>query len=241
MLVIVGDFSAFSSFSQADYFGKMVFIALFLLSIISWTVMISKILLFRKTRTNSLFFEKEFEIKKDFLLNFDLTSFALHQNPYFSIYYSLKQKTLEILNKNKYFSEDLTKEEVYLSRADIELLEAQVGAVISNETKSLEKNLFILSTSITLAPFLGLLGTVWGILLTFSGLQAGISNTNSIVLSGLAMALGTTVFGLIVAIPSLVGYNYIKSVLNNFYGDMELFSHSLMTTLEIQYRRVEEK
>ena len=64
---------------------------------------------------------------------------------------------------------------------------------------------------------MGLLGTVWGILVTFSGLQSnGLSSANSSVLSGLSMALGTTVFGLVVAIPALVGYNYLKSIIGDF-------------------------
>jgi biopolymer transport protein TolQ len=240
MFFIIGSFSVFNSFFQADFFGKLIFITLFLLSVMSWSVMINKIRLIKRTRSKSFLFAKTFENKKEALLNFDLPP-SLENSPFFSIYFSLKDKSLELLNKNRYFAEGSKLQEVYLSRSDIELVESQVSAIISNETKQLEKNLFVLSTVITLAPFLGLLGTVWGILLTFSGLQGGIATANSAVLSGLALALGTTVFGLVVAIPPLVGYNYLKSALTEFLGEMELFSHNLMTTLEIQYRSVEKK
>ena len=100
----------------------------------------------------------------------------------------------------------------------------------------------MLSTIVTLAPFLGLLGTVWGILLTFSNLQMhSLTSGNSAVLAGLSMALATTVVGLIVAIPALVAYNYLKTSVKDIAADMENFSHRLLTTVEIQYRKVDIK
>lgn len=242
-MAILASFSVFSAFTQSDFFGKTIFISLFILSLLSWAVMINKIKTAKRTKRNSRYFEMNFEDEKANLLNLDLRHpFSKDSNPYFTIYATVKQKSLEILNKNKYFAPSLNEGEIFLSSSDVELVESQVSAIISNESKMLEKNLFVLSTVITLAPFMGLLGTVWGILVTFSGLQSdGLSSVNSAVLSGLSMALGTTVFGLVVAIPALVGYNYLKSFVADFSGDMELFSHNLMTRLEIQYRRVEKK
>ena len=242
MITILASTSLFNAFFQSDFFGKLIFLVLFVLSIISWVIMINKIILARRTRDKSSFFSSYFEKEKERLLNFDVSLFSKIENPYFTIYSSVKQKTLEILNKNKYFASGAEGDEIYLSRCDMELIEAQVSAIISHEEKNLEKNLFVLSTVITLAPFLGLLGTVWGILVTFGGLQSGgMTTANSAVLTGLSMALATTVFGLVVAIPPLVGYNYLKSTIRDFSGDMELFSHNLMTTLEIQYRKVDNK
>ena len=103
------------------------------------------------------------------------------------------------------------RDSVYLSKGDIDLIESGIDGIILEQSKYLEKNLFILSTIITLAPFLGLLGTVWGILITFSNLHAGISSVNTAVLWGISMALATTVFGLVVAIPALIAYNYLKN------------------------------
>jgi len=102
----------------------------------------------------------------------------------------------------------------------------------------LEKNLFVLSTIVTLGPFLGLLGTVWGILLTFSELHSrGISSSNAAMLAGLSMALATTVIGLVVAIPAVIGYNYIKNAGREYLREMEDFSQVLLSTLELQYRK----
>ncbi len=230
-----------SAYSQSDYFGKLIFLGLFTLSICSWVVMIHKIRLTRKTKYHCFKFENIFGKRKENVLNFGLDNFTSYLNPYFVIYSSVKEKTLEVLNKNSFFSKcDIS--EVYLTDSDLELIASEVDATISHEAKFLEKNLFVLSTVITLAPFLGLLGTVWGILLTFSNLQSnGLTGANASVLTGLSLALATTVIGLVVAIPALIGYNYLKSYISDLTREMEHFSHNLITTLALQYKKVEKK
>jgi len=231
-----------NAYSQSDFFGKMIFWSLFFLSVISWVVMIHKMRLTRKLKRESLHFENFFAKNKQTLLRLKLEKMTSIAHPYFSIFSTLKEKTLEILNKNRFFIENLSHEEkeIYLSPEDIELIGSHMEATIAQQAKKLDKNLFVLSTIVTLAPFLGLLGTVWGILLTFSNLQThSLSSGNSAVLSGLSMALATTVVGLIVAIPALVAYNYLKSSVKDLTGDMENFSHRLLTTVEIQYRKVD--
>lgn len=161
-------------------------------------------------------------------------------NPFMQIYKEVTGKTFEILEKNRFFSsKEKENQPTYLSDADIGLIEAQAYASISKEKKWLEKHLFVLPTVTSLGPFLGLLGTVWGMLVTFSGLHThSLVSTNQTVLSGLSMALATTVLGLMVAIPALIAHNYLKSCLKDFGKDMENFSHVLLTTIEMQYRKV---
>jgi biopolymer transport protein TolQ len=230
----------FQAYTQSDLFGKMIFISLFILSITSWVLIVHKIFLVRKLKKHSFVFEKDIEKKEDSLLSFKFDGLTLLQHPYLEIFSCLKNKTLEILNKNRfYLNNQITPKEVSLAPEDMELIESHVDATILHVAKKLEKNLFILSTVVTLAPFLGLLGTVWGILLTFSNLQShAITTGNTSILSGLSLALGTTVIGLVVAIPALVAYNYLKATVKDFTVDMENFSHRLLAKIEIQYRRV---
>lgn len=230
----------FQAYTQSDLFGKTIFLSLFFLSITSWVLIIHKILLVRKLQKHSFIFEKDIEKKEDSLLSFKFEGLTLLQHPYLEIFSTLKNKTLEILNKNRFFlNSQPSSKEVALAPEDMELIESHVDATILHLSKKLEKNLFILSTVVTLAPFLGLLGTVWGILLTFSNLQAhGINPGNTGILSGLSLALGSTVLGLVVAIPALVAYNYLKATVRDFTVDMENFSHRLLAKIEIQYRRV---
>ena len=128
----------------------------------------------------------------------------------------------------------------YMSAADIDFVQSHLMIAVANQTKFLEKNLFMLSTIVSLAPFLGLLGTVWGILTTFSAMQTeAAGSAHSMVLGGISLALATTVLGLIDAIPALIGYNYLKNSVRDFQTDMEGFSNELLATVEIYYRKVD--
>jgi len=234
----------FSAYLQSDILGKAIFWGLFLLSLASWTILIYKIWITHKVKKACAEFEKTFVQKKEQPLQIPLetskgASFPLILNPYLEIYKILKQKTLEILNKNRFFSSAAEKEgAVYLSDSDIGLVESHLSSTISNHCKWLEKHLFILPTIVTLGPFLGLLGTVWGILITFSELNAkSLGSANSAILSGLSMALATTVLGLIVAIPALIAHNYLKSAIRDLRKDMESFSLLLLGSVEMQYRK----
>ena len=217
------------------------------LSILCWVVLLYKVWMMRRVRHISSAFQKALEQTKDPILSLDLSAFpkpktAAIPHPFGQIFYTLKHKTIEILNKNHFFlaQSGQGKTPVYLSKNDLELLEGHLMTTISQQNKELEKNVFILSTIVTLAPFMGLLGTVWGILVTFSGLhEGGAVSSNSAILGGLSTALATTVLGLIIAIPALIAYNYLRSSLKNYASDMVNFSTTALTTIELQYRRVE--
>jgi len=235
MLGFINPFA--SAYVQSDFFGRCIFLSLFALSAISWAVLIHKIWLLTKARKLSYQFEQFFSQhqKTPLEITFDIPKTTLH--PFFTIYQILKKYTVEILNKNRFFSKE---EQIYLSKADLGMIESHIISTISQQSKELGKNLFILSTVKTLAPFLGLLGTVWGILVTFSGLQThAISSANATVLSGLSTALATTVLGLVIAIPALVAHNYLKNAIYELNKDMENFSQLLLTTVELQYRKAD--
>jgi len=238
MVTFAATSSLFSAYADADGFGKCIFFGLFLLSIICWVVLIHKTLQVQRTKKLAASFEKAFKQQDKPLLSLTLEQLAKGKSvhPFASVFQSLKQKTLEILNKNHFFSEE--KKEVYLTRSDLELVESHVLITISAQGKKLEKNLFVLSTIATLAPFLGLLGTVWGILVTFGELQGGASlSSNSAILGGLSTALATTVLGLLIAIPALIFYNYLRNAFKYLSSDMEDFLYKLISTLELQYRK----
>lgn len=226
-----------TAYFQSDWFGKGIFWGLFVLSALSWTVLIHKAWIFYQVRRLSDEFVTLFSDKEPLGLQFTKPKGQLLEvpHPFFEIYKSLKQKTLQIISRNHFFA---PKGESLLSEADLGLIESQVQSALAMQNKLLEKNLFILSTIVTLGPFLGLLGTVWGILLTFMELNSrGAASSNAAMLAGLSMALATTVIGLVVAIPALIGYNYLKNVGREYRRDMEDFSQLLLSTIELQYRK----
>lgn len=245
---IFGSLDAFViSYTQSDFFGKIIILGLIALSMICWIVLLHKTWIIRQVQKLSVSFQKAVTESKNPVLALDLTQLPQARSsstphPFADIYSSVKQKTIEVLNKNHYFISQNSggKAPVYLSPSDLELLESHVYATISSQNKTLEKNLYVLSTIATLAPFMGLLGTVWGILITFSGLQdGGAIGTNTSMLGGLSTALATTVLGLLIAIPALVSYNYLKNSVRNYASDMDDFLTLLLSNIELQYRKVE--
>jgi len=223
----------FSAYAQADFFGKCIFFALFSLSILCWIVLIHKSFQVRKVKRFASSFQKNVEKNKEQVLGISVEK---REHPFALVFQAMRQKTLEILNKNHFFAED--KEHAFLTRSDLELVESHVLTTISVEAKRLEKNLYVLSTIYALAPFLGLLGTVWGILVTFGELQSNAAaSSNTAMLGGLSTALATTVFGLLIAIPALISYNYLKNSFKSLSSEMEDFLYRLLSTVELQYRK----
>ncbi|MFS8564374.1 MAG: MotA/TolQ/ExbB proton channel family protein [Rhabdochlamydiaceae bacterium] len=237
----------FSAYGQSDLFGKLIIIGLIVLSVICWIVLIYKIWVLQKVKEISSAFKQSLTKQGRSFLDTDLTHFPSPKHPhiphpFLSISQSLKQKTIDVLNKNHFFSSEGSKEKasVYLTASDLELLEYHASATIAEEHKRLESNIFVLSTIAALAPFMGLLGTVWGILESFSGFSSGGAvGSNSAILGGLSTALATTVLGLIIAIPALVSYNYLKNTVKSYASDMDGFLSNLISTIDIQFRKVE--
>lgn len=236
----------FEAYIETDLMGKFIFLGLILLSVVSWTLIVHKVRMLRRVQHLA----DEFRLAFDGQQNNPLGVQYHYQpegevpHPFYDLYQVLRTKSSEILNKNRTFAKSaqlaLPEGSSYLCQADIDLVESHLSSAINSHTKTLEKNLFVLSTIVTLSPFLGLLGTVWGILTTFTALQTQVSGTtNQAVLHGLSLALAATVLGLIDAIPALVGYNYLKNTTTGFRSEMESFANKILSIIEFHYRKVD--
>lgn len=228
------------AFIQSDTLGKAIFISLTALSIVTWILGVYKVWMIKKLEQGAEHIERVFKQYRRAPINIDIKTLDQQtgwSNPFLSLYSILQQNTMELLKKNR---ELKAAEATFLSSTDIEQLAGQMDMKIYAERKEFERYLFILSTTFSLAPLLGLLGTVWGISMTFSQLpnSANVLSNNA-VLAGLAMALGTTVFGIVVAIPALIFYNYLKSRIENYTVQMNRFSSEILNNVEVQYRAVD--
>jgi biopolymer transport protein TolQ len=228
-----------NAYLLADWFGKGIFWILFILSAISWTVLVYKCWQMLQIRRLSREFSELFFEQKDQPLSFQYSCppqgrWTEIPHPYFEVYKTAKQNALQLINRNHFQNHN---EQVILTSADLDLIESQTIAAAIAHSKSLDKNLFVLSTVVTLGPFLGLLGTVWGILVTFSQLPHGFSTSNTAMLTGLSMALAATVIGLLIAIPALVGHNFLKNASREYKRDLEHFVNCLLASIEMQYRK----
>jgi len=230
---------------DSDVIGKLIFIALVSLSLISWTILIHKWWITNRVKAESALFKRSFAEQKQTPLQIKFSKETNPETPnaYFLIYEVLKTKTSELMEKNQLVKgkgSSLTQEPHLLSSSDVAFLETHAASTISTITRYLERNLYLLSTIVTLAPFLGLLGTVYGILVTFSGMgEGGVAASNAQVLGGLSLALTTTVMGLINAIPALIGYSFLKNKISDFDHEMERFSTEVLSTFTMHYRTVE--
>ena len=122
-----------------------------------------------------------------------------------------------------------------LSGASINAVKASVDADLVRETHSLNAQMVLLTIAISGGPFLGLLGTVVGVMITFAAIAAaGDVNVNAIA-PGIAAALLATVAGLSVAIPALFGYNYLASRIKNISSDMQIFVDEFITRVAEVY------
>jgi biopolymer transport protein TolQ len=245
----------FEAYSLADILGRLIFMGLYALSICSWSILLYKIWITYQAKKHASRFHEAFQLQKLNPLSLDCEGINRKKliNPFLDLYQVLKKQCLEVLAKNKHFSKLQQNESIgtagfgspslppsYLSLSDIDYVSTHLSTQVALQVKYLERHLYILSTTVSLAPFLGLLGTVWGILTTFSELQAqNMGSTHQMVLGGLSLALATTVLGLLVAIPALVGYNYLKNSIRDFATEMEGFSNEILASVELQYRKVD--
>lgn len=122
-----------------------------------------------------------------------------------------------------------------LSGASIDAVKASVDADLVRENHKLNAQMVLLTIAISGGPFLGLLGTVVGVMITFAAIAAaGDVNVNAIA-PGIAAALLATVAGLAVAIPALFGYNWLASKIKNISADMQIFVDEFVTLVAERY------
>jgi biopolymer transport protein TolQ len=252
-LIVLNGNPFFEAYSQSDLLGKFIFLSLYLLSVCSWTILVYKVWMTLQAKKQALRFHEAFQLQKSNPLSLDCENIYKNKlNPFLDLYKVLKKQSLEILAKNRHFSKvseasvhsssfhPVSNQGSFLSLSDIDYVGSHLSIQVAQQIKQLEKHLYILSTTVSLAPFLGLLGTVWGILTTFSAMQMHTSaGSHQMVLAGLSLALATTVLGLLDAIPALIGYNYLKNHIHDFATDMEGFSNEILTAVELQYRKVD--
>lgn len=225
----------FISYQHSDLLGKIIFILLFAASITTWTFFIKKFLQIKEIRKEGISL-KELLSKKP--LNPMQVEKKKKETFFYSLFFVLQNSAHRFFQKNSFNEEG--KERSFLGNNDLEKIEDELLLTAAEKIKQVEKNMFVLSTIITLAPFLGLLGTVWGILITFLDLQTSSGQrAESAMMGGLAMALATTVVGLVVAIPALISYNYLRAQLTLLRHEIEGFSQTLVNNLGHFYCRIE--
>lgn len=219
----------FSVFRMATLEAQVILVILALFSIGAWSVIAFKVVQMRRARKLNQFFTAEFKAQKTVLEMFDRRIQA-EGCPLFAVY---QAGSVELDARLKGAAGEARKKHVSLK--SMEHVKRTMENTVAQESLKLESGLILLAIAVSGAPFLGLLGTVWGVMDTFAGIARTGSATMSAMAPGVAAALVTTVAGLLVAIPSMFGYNWLVHNLRVRTVELDNFAQELVSKMETEY------
>jgi len=216
------DFSMLGMFFKSDWIVKSVIILLVIFSIQSWKIVIQKVLMMNKIRRVSKKFENHFwsGVSLDELFqqidDFDEESFSNIFRNIMSEYEKSRSRTAKV------------------DSAFVQRLYTSLDLSIANEDSRLNKGLSFLASAGSVAPFIGLFGTVWGIMSSFQAIAIAQNTNLAVVAPGIAEALFVTALGLFVAIPATAFYNLITSKIDTYLSEAESFGKDLVNIISRQ-------
>ena len=208
------DLSIFSLFFRADPIVKFVMIGLFVSSIWSWAIIINKIKMIRKMNNVTKKFEDLFWSSSSLEDLYSKTE-SKNDNPMIAIFNKSMIEWLKLRNSK------------IKDKIENRLNNVLVSS-INNEITKLEKNMIFLASLGSAAPFVGLFGTVWGIMNSFQAIGITKNTSLAVVAPGIAEALFATALGLIAAIPAVIAYNKLSSVFDNYSTRLETFAQEFV-------------
>ena len=214
----------FLLFLEASLLVQTVIIILILASIYSWSLIITKNKIFKSVIQETINFEQKYYSGADIGILFDRIKKKTNKTPIEVIFCEGLEELSDLQEYAAVSNETI--EKVIYRAMNIEIVE---------QITKLEKNLASLATIGSISPFIGLLGTVWGIMNSFQSLATNTQKSLSIVAPGISEALVATALGLIAAIPAVLFYNKFIAQLDKLTSKYENFSEHLIKVLQKQY------
>jgi biopolymer transport protein TolQ len=206
-LATSSDFSILKLFVRADIIVKSVIIILIVSSIYSWAIIIEKYRLFKKINNSSEEFENKFWKSKSAESFYNNLPQGI-DDPMANVF----KDTMQVIIKSK-------------SKSNLSnRLESMLEVSIEKQMNVIEKSYTFLATVGSTAPFIGLFGTVWGIMNSFQSIAISRNTSLAIVAPGIAEALFATALGLLAAIPAVIAYNKFNSDSKKYSQKLENFS-----------------
>ena len=208
------DFSILNLFLRADIIVKSVMILLVASSIYCWAIIIEKYRLFKKINQSSEEFENKFWKSKSAESFYNNLPQDM-DDPMANVF----KDTMQVIIKSK-------------SKSNLSnRLESMLEVNIEKQLNVIEKNFTFLATVGSTAPFIGLFGTVWGIMNSFQSIAISRNTSLAIVAPGIAEALFATALGLLAAIPAVVAYNKFNSDARKYSNKVEDFSKRFLAII----------
>jgi len=215
--------------------GKIIIIVLLIFSIFAWSIMAAKAVQMRRAKRLNRYFEAEFRSQKHVLDVYD-RRIQVPDCPLFMVYH---EGCRELDSRLK--SQRSDRRRSILSLKSIEHVKRTLERTVAQQSLKLESGLITLALAVSGGPFLGLLGTVWGVMSAFSYVAMKGKADLATMAPGVAAALITTVAGLLVAIPSMFGYNWLVHNLRVLTVELDNFAQELVSNMETEYLPEEEE
>jgi len=210
------DFSLIQLFLRADFIVKSVIIILIAASVYSWALIFEKYKLFKKIEKSTTSFEEKFW-KSRSAENFYNNLTNKEKDPVANIFQSAMVELIKTKSKSS------------------SIQSARVSRIIEisadKEIKLIEKHFTFLATVGSTAPFIGLFGTVWGIMNSFQSIAISRNTSLAIVAPGIAEALFATALGLLAAVPAVIAYNKFNSDSKKYSARIENFSKRFLSII----------
>ncbi len=225
------------AFEQSTLPGKTVLFALFVASIFSWTVMVTKFRMIRHAQRRKDQFLELFRADRQ-PLRIYTDRMRFEGAPVFTVYKAgCKELCFQLLGSSEV-------DETFRARLDsaprvsppqMRVVTTAMERAVGETALKLESQMIVLATAVSGAPFLGLLGTVWGVMETFAGVAAAGQANLAAMAPGVSAALITTVTGLLVAIPAMFGYNFLVTTIRGTIVELDNFAAELSSEFEHKY------
>lgn len=211
--------------------GQMVMLTLLIFSLVSWTIVIMKARLFRKVRLDSEDFVDTFWTSTNLSEAYNNAS-EFEYSPQAEVFvagFGELEKINKIRNRK---DENRGADTLDMQLATMDNLKRAIRKAASQNINQLGSNLPFLATTGSAAPFIGLFGTVWGIMASFHDIGQRGSASLAVVAPGISEALVATAAGLAVAIPAVIFYNYFSNKLDEIDGEISNFSTDFLNLVE---------
>jgi len=210
------DFSLLQLFIRADFVVKSVIIILLASSVYSWALIFDKYKLFKKINSSTEEFENKFWKAKS-AESFNNSLPAKSDDPITNIFKSAMAELIKTKSKT--------------SAIQSARVERVLEISTDNQIKNIEKNFTFLATVGSTAPFIGLFGTVWGIMNSFQSIAISRNTSLAIVAPGIAEALFATALGLLAAIPAVIAYNKFNSDSKRYTARLDNFCKRFLSII----------
>lgn len=215
--------SVFDYFWQSNFAGQVIVVFLVFQSLLAWTVMLGKYFDLTRLRDYNHVFERKIA-GVEALLDLEIAPLRKDRSPYALLMHHALDSYRNAMEKGA------------SPQIRAGLVDNSLQRAIAEVVGHYESRMIMLASIVSGAPFLGLLGTVWGVMDAFGAVALQANATIQTLAPGVSGALLTTVAGLLVAIPSVFGYNYLLTRTKSMVSELENFATILSGRIELEDR-----